>query len=65
MKKHLKLEINNPCPKNFDDFKKTNKGGYCESCKTEVIDFRKMNDAQIIKHFSTHSSKSICGKLKP
>jgi hypothetical protein len=65
MKKHLKLEINNPCSENFDNFKKTNKGGYCESCKTEVIDFRKMNDAQIIKYFSTHSSKSICGKFKP
>lgn len=60
MKKDFSISINKPCNQNFNDFKSTDKGGYCNSCKKEVIDFRKFNDNEIVTFFNEKSGKT-CG----
>jgi hypothetical protein len=64
VKNYMKLAIEKPCSENFDKFKKTAKGGFCDACKKEVVDFTNMNDAQIKAYFTTHSQKNTCGKFK-
>ncbi len=64
MKNQFSLEINQPCTENFNDFKPTQKGGFCGSCQKEVIDFTKMNSDEIINFFKNNSNKNTCGKFK-
>ncbi|AEV32244.1 hypothetical protein Oweho_1239 [Owenweeksia hongkongensis DSM 17368] len=58
----FKLSINNPCHQNFDGFKPTNAGGFCNSCQKEVIDFSKMSKPDIIGYFK-NPKKETCGRL--
>jgi len=64
MKNQFSLEINQPCSENFNEFTPTQKGGFCDSCKTEVIDFSKMNTDEIINYFKNNQNQDICGKFK-
>jgi len=63
MKNQFSLEISQPCSENFNQFKPTLKGGFCDSCKTEVIDFSKMNSEEITNYFKTRSSQDLCGRF--
>lgn len=63
MNQHLNLTISNPCPRKFNYFKKTSKGGFCNSCQKEVIDFRQMSDQELRAYFE-NSKKNICGNFK-
>ncbi|WP_375240934.1 carboxypeptidase-like regulatory domain-containing protein [Polaribacter sp.] len=63
MKTQLQLEIKSPCKENFNLFKQTEKGGFCNSCQKEVIDFSKMTSAEIINYFKMKSTKNTCGKF--
>jgi len=56
----LNIQINKPCSEKFDTFKKTDNGGFCTSCKKNVVDFTKMSDQEIFKYFSNEESKT-CG----
>ncbi len=64
MKKKLKLSVNTPCQEKFDDFTPTQKGGFCDSCAKEVIDFTSMTDQEIVDYFEQHSGKA-CGRFHP
>lgn len=64
MKKHTKLSIKNPCSKEFDKFRPTSKGGFCSSCQTEVVDFTKMTDDEVISYFKNRTQK-VCGRFQP
>lgn len=61
MKNLFKLEVNSPCQENFNEFKPTERGGFCKSCQKDVIDFTKMNSNQIINYIQ--NNKNICGKF--
>ena len=63
MKNQFSLEISQPCSENFNQFTPTLKGGFCDSCKTEVIDFSKMNSEEITNYFNNRSSKDLCGRF--
>ncbi len=63
MKNQFSLEISQPCSENYNQFKPTLKGGFCDSCKTEVIDFSKINSQEIINYFNNRSNKDVCGKF--
>jgi len=54
------LLIDKPCSENFNDFTKTDKGGFCNSCKKNVIDFTRMSDQEILNYFNSEKSKT-CG----
>lgn len=63
MKDQFNLNIKTPCSKNFDQFTPTPKGGFCGSCKKEVIDFTNMNSEDIITFFKTKATENTCGRL--
>jgi hypothetical protein len=63
MKNQFSLEIKTPCSENFDKFKPTPNGGFCDSCNTEVIDFTKMNPQEITAYFNNKSAEDTCGKF--
>ena len=56
----INIQIDKPCSEDFKTFKKTDKGGFCNSCKKTVVDFTKMNDQEIITYFNSDKSKT-CG----
>ncbi|MCF2874184.1 MULTISPECIES: carboxypeptidase-like regulatory domain-containing protein [unclassified Tenacibaculum] len=63
MKNQFNLSINKPCYENFNQFKSTSLGGFCETCKKEVIDFSKMNSKEISNYINYNNSKKICGQF--
>ena len=63
MKKVIQLSIKNPCSEDFNQFKKTEKGGFCTSCTKEVIDFTGMSSEGIQKYFAT-STGNTCGRFQ-
>jgi hypothetical protein len=60
MKQTIRLTVSKPCSENFNAFKQTKSGGFCNSCSKEVIDFRKMSDEQVAKYFKNKIVKT-CG----
>lgn len=56
----INIQINNPCSENFKSFQKTDNGGFCNSCKKNVVDFTKMSDQEIFRYFENQESKT-CG----
>ena len=63
MKNQFSLEISKPCLEDFNQFKPTSKGGFCSSCKTEVIDFSKMSSQEVMNYFKNKSNNNVCGKF--
>ncbi|ARV13731.1 carboxypeptidase-like regulatory domain-containing protein [Polaribacter sp. SA4-12] len=63
MKNEINLEIKQPCSENFNSFQQTEKGGFCNSCEKEVIDFSKMTSNEIISYFKINTNNKTCGKF--
>lgn len=63
MKNQFTLAINTPCHENFNKFKPTTSGGYCNSCKTNVVDFTNMSSKDIINYFHENKNRNICGRF--
>jgi CarboxypepD_reg-like domain len=56
----INIQINKPCAQDFNSFAKTATGGFCNSCKKNVVDFTKMSDQEIFNYFDSEKSKT-CG----
>lgn len=56
----LILKIEKPCTENFNNFSKTANGGFCNSCKKNVVDFTKMNNNEILNYFNKNETNT-CG----
>ena len=63
MKNSIQVSISNPCSEDFSKFKKTAKGGFCNVCSKDVIDFTGMTSPEIVTHFKNNSSKT-CGQFR-
>lgn len=63
MNTQFNLEIAKPCSENFNDFKPTKKGGFCDACHKEVVDFTKMKNEEIVTYFKTNKSENTCGRF--
>ncbi|WP_179338229.1 carboxypeptidase-like regulatory domain-containing protein [Winogradskyella ludwigii] len=63
MKNQFNLDIKTPCSENFDQFSPTVQGGFCGSCKKEVIDFTKMNANEIGHFFKNKTTENTCGRF--
>ncbi|WP_179315740.1 carboxypeptidase-like regulatory domain-containing protein [Winogradskyella undariae] len=63
MKNQFNLNIKTPCSEKFDQFSPTSNGGFCGSCKKEVIDFTKMNTQEIITFFKNKETQNTCGRF--
>jgi len=60
MEQKFNLTISKPCSEKFNQFNKTEKGGFCNSCSKEVVDFRKMTDKELSNYFKNKTSNT-CG----
>ncbi|GAA4055843.1 carboxypeptidase-like regulatory domain-containing protein [Flavobacterium chungnamense] len=58
--KKINIQIDQPCSEDYKTFNKTDEGGFCKSCKKNVIDFTKMNDKEIFNFFTNENNKT-CG----
>ncbi|MFC4740860.1 carboxypeptidase-like regulatory domain-containing protein [Flavobacterium ponti] len=63
MNQKIDIAIKKPCSENFNNFLPTDKGGFCNACNKEVIDFSKMNDKEIINYFNS-TDKKTCGSFR-
>jgi hypothetical protein len=64
MKNQFNLSVKKPCSENFNQFKPTSAGGFCNTCQKEVIDFTKMDTKEIISYFSNNNTYNTCGRFK-
>ena len=63
MRDSFQISVNNPCSKNFNQFKSTAEGGFCDSCAKEVIDFTQMSSKEL-KHYFKDRKEEVCGYFK-
>ena len=63
MKNILTINVKKPCKEKFTNFNKTEKGGFCQSCKKEVIDFTNFSDKELVNYLSG-TNKKTCGMFK-
>ncbi|WP_231372753.1 carboxypeptidase-like regulatory domain-containing protein [Aureivirga sp. CE67] len=54
------ISVPNPCSEKFKNFTPTEKGGFCQSCQTEVIDFTNMSKEEILSYLKNRNEK-VCG----
>lgn len=59
----MSISVKKPCSEKFENFIKTAKGGFCDSCQEEVDDFTSMSPTELLSHFSNTSTKT-CGSFK-
>jgi hypothetical protein len=60
----MKIFIPEPCHENWNKMTTTQKGRFCDACKTEVVDFTKMSKHEIQHYFSSNCNTKVCGKYK-
>jgi hypothetical protein len=58
----MKISIPNPCKEDWNQMTTSEKGRFCTSCKTQVINFTEM-PVEEIKHFLEQETESICGRF--
>ncbi len=63
MENKISIEIKSPCAQNYNHFTPTAKGGFCNSCEKEVIDFTKMNPKEITAFFKDKNNQNTCGRI--
>lgn len=63
MKNQFLLDIRKPCSEKWESFQSTAKGGLCNTCSTEVVDFTNLTDAEIATYFSKVTAKT-CGRFR-
>jgi len=63
MEQKFNLTISKPCSEEFNTFKTTRSGGFCNSCRKEVVDFRSMSDEKLIQ-FLKDREGNTCGYFK-
>ncbi|SDT07796.1 CarboxypepD_reg-like domain-containing protein [Maribacter dokdonensis] len=63
MKSTLTITVKEPCKEKFSNFSTTEKGGFCQSCEKEVIDFTKFSDKELVRYLGT-TKKKTCGMFK-
>ncbi|MFS4456447.1 carboxypeptidase-like regulatory domain-containing protein [Maribacter sp. 2304DJ31-5] len=63
MGKAFSISVQKPCSEKYEDFGKTEKGGFCTTCQKEVIDFSIMSEMEIINYFSNNNGE-LCGRFR-
>lgn len=64
MNKSINFNIKTPCAEDFNQFLPTHKGGFCDSCNKEVIDFTQMEAGEIMAYFSNNNTQDVCGRFR-
>jgi hypothetical protein len=63
MKNKISLSISSPCSENWEHFTGTSQGRFCNSCRTNVVDFTAMSDEEIVRFFKNNSGQA-CGRFR-
>jgi len=63
MKNKLRIDIPKPCGEKYSSFTPTSIGGFCSSCKKEVIDFTSWSDERVKTYFKNLKGDT-CGRLR-
>lgn len=58
----MKIYIPKPCHEDWNQMTTSEKGRFCSSCQTQVINFTEM-PVEEIKHFLEQETTSICGRF--
>jgi hypothetical protein len=61
---NFSLSIKNPCPANWNEMTPNMQGKFCGQCSLTVVDFTKMNEAEIKEYFLCHHGQKTCGRFK-
>ena len=59
-----KISIPEPCHENWADFTPTEKGAFCGSCATDVIDFSNKTPFEVKSILAENAGKHMCGRFK-
>jgi len=59
----MKVQINEPCPANWDKMQIKLHARHCEQCDKSVIDFTKKSRAEIIAFLLENPNGSVCGRM--
>ncbi len=63
MRKHIQLNIPEPCHESWDQMTPVDKGRFCGSCQKQVVDFTNMSDEQLALFLKKTSNGSVCGRF--
>ena len=59
----MKLEIKEPCHEDWNKMKIGMISRHCASCEKNVMDFTKMNRAEIITYILSNPNDQVCGRM--
>jgi len=59
----MKLKIEEPCHEDWNNMKIGMNSRHCEVCVKSVVDFRKMNRAEIITYMLSNPNDPVCGRM--
>jgi hypothetical protein len=60
-----RLHIDAPCHEDWEQMTETERGKFCGVCATEVVDFERMTEAELLAFFENYSpSRPVCGSVK-
>ena len=59
----MKLEIKEPCHEDWNKMKIGMISRHCASCEKSVMDFTKMNRAEIITYILSNPNDQVCGRM--
>lgn len=59
----MKVQINEPCPANWDKMKIKLHARHCEQCDKSVIDFTQKSRAEILAYLLENPNGSVCGRM--
>ena len=57
------VRIPRPCAQPWAAMSPTPAGRHCAVCQTEVVDFTRMSQAEIIKYLAGHQAQSVCARM--
>ncbi|MBF9141491.1 carboxypeptidase-like regulatory domain-containing protein [Hymenobacter properus] len=55
------LRIPQPCPESWAAMTPTAQGRHCAVCATEVVDFTRMSEAEVLAFLAARSGQRVCG----
>jgi hypothetical protein len=60
---HTQIRVDNPCHEDWDSMSPSEQGRFCGVCQTEVVDFIRMSDDEIIAFFQNYEGQKVCGRV--
>lgn len=60
--KPVQITIPSPCSQNWEKMLPNTNGRFCNNCSTQVVDFTKMSDAQVLNYLNQHSKQYVCAR---